>query len=578
WKRIDATATASDETAAKDDTSFIVSGDATFVAEFNAIPNKYQVTFYSSATKYIWSTPVEGGATVAYGKVDKDGNAVYPTKDYDDNNHYAFSGVWYTDSTLKTAFDFTTKIYANTRLYAGYTASEHSYDEADYVVVQKATCDLPELTKKVCSCGYEITVQTEDALGHDWDDGKTVDGVTTYTCKRDASHTKTDDVQTFTVKFVNYNGLAVQSFYDIVYGQKVDFTAVEPTRADSVEATYAFIGWKDGFSDKIYSTDEIEALEITVDYTFVAEYKATTRIYRVTYVDVNNKTLQTGEFAYGAAIPAFIGTVPAKDRDDTHHYVFASWSVGTDATVAGDTVIKPVYTAIGHDYSVPVETEADCTTKGQKVLKCSGCDAVQELVTITPALGHTDVYKDADDVERKVEHTIVEPDKDNGYICTDTYTCTRCGEKIVKDVKTVELVIKVNDADKKPAAPGSATVTITNKATGKTYKTNNDENGEARFIVMANQEWTVGVTGDTLPDGGYGTTIGKGQTSLELGENTTEEDNKDDEVESGDECSCSCHKNSFWGILYRFFQNIIAKLFKGGKINCCDVPDARYKK
>ena len=39
-------------------------------------------------------------------------------------------------------------------------------------------------------------------------------------------------------------------------------------------------------------------------------------------------------------------------------------------------------------------------------------------------------------------------------------------------------------------------------------------------------------------------------------------------------CGCSCHRNNFWGIIFRLFQKFI-KLFTG-KINCCSCPDGAY--
>ncbi len=39
-------------------------------------------------------------------------------------------------------------------------------------------------------------------------------------------------------------------------------------------------------------------------------------------------------------------------------------------------------------------------------------------------------------------------------------------------------------------------------------------------------------------------------------------------------CGCSCHRDGFWGIIFRFFQKIIS-FFTGG-IKCCADPDGRY--
>lgn len=62
-----------------------------------------------------------------------------------------------------------------------------------------ATCEEPGKNVKICAnCGSEITTVTptitSPALGHDWDEGAEQDGKIVYTCNRDTSHTKTEDV------------------------------------------------------------------------------------------------------------------------------------------------------------------------------------------------------------------------------------------------------------------------------------------------------------------------------------------------------------------------------------------------
>ncbi|MBQ8027364.1 MAG: hypothetical protein IJ261_04530, partial [Clostridia bacterium] len=40
------------------------------------------------------------------------------------------------------------------------------------------------------------------------------------------------------------------------------------------------------------------------------------------------------------------------------------------------------------------------------------------------------------------------------------------------------------------------------------------------------------------------------------------------------DCSCACHRDNFWGTIFRFFHKII-KLFTG-KFKCCGNPDPMY--
>ena len=554
---------------------FTIADDATFYAVFEATPVGYEVIYYNG-TSFVWKTTVNGGDPVVYGNYkkdaagdnvhDEDGNPiiVYPTKDYDEEFHYTFK-EWYSDATLKTEYKGEA-ITSLTRLYAGFTATAHIYDKTKGEVTQNATCTLPELTTYTCECGHKLTEQTAPENGHKWDGGvkDETTGITTYTCGV-CGATKTDDVETYTVKFVNDNGLTIQTFGAVVHGTKVDFTAAEPTKASDKKNDYTFAGWVDVNGEK-YTTAEVEALEITKDWVFEAYYTETAREYRVSYVDVNNKVVQTATgFHYGDKIPAFAGDITkiTKNYDANFHYTFEKWSLSTSDTVTGDMVIAPVFAKVAHDYTETKENPATCDKVGGTVKVCS-CGIEQAIGEVIAPLGHTDVKADG----TKVKHTVVPATiyKEG----SDSYVCTRCGQTITKTLAKLpsqKITITVFDKEGKPAANGAAEVTITNKANpNEKYTTNTDANGQAIFTVAAGQEWNVGITGKTLPDGGYGGTVGTD------GNFTAGEESGSDS--SGSNCSCSCHKNTFWGILFRFFHKFI-KIFTG-KIGCCSDPDPRY--
>lgn len=73
---------------------------------------------------------------------------------------------------------------------------EHAFGE--WTVVKAPTCTETGLEERVCACGEKETREVA-ALGHDWDEGVLPetydcdDVLKTFTCKNDASHTKTED-------------------------------------------------------------------------------------------------------------------------------------------------------------------------------------------------------------------------------------------------------------------------------------------------------------------------------------------------------------------------------------------------
>ena len=93
-------------------------------------------------------------------------------------------------------------------------------------------------------------------------------------------------------------------------------------------------------------------------------------------------------------------------------------------------------------------------------------------------------------------------------------------------------------------------------------------NGTATFKVYTEGEYYVIISNIE----GYNGNI-EGSINVGEGENN---------IDTGDElgainiidCACACHRDGFWGMLFRFFHKII-KLFMG-KYICCSCPDESY--
>ena len=88
---------------------------------------------------------------------------------------------------------------------------------------KKATCtEKGKKTWKCSLCGQTYT-ETYKALGHDWDEGKVTTaptgltpGVKTYTCKRDASHTRTEEIDPLPWVFAMLSGVTIDpSLFDL---------------------------------------------------------------------------------------------------------------------------------------------------------------------------------------------------------------------------------------------------------------------------------------------------------------------------------------------------------------------------
>ncbi len=545
-------------------TDFTVSTDTTFYAYFDAIPVAYTVT-YLNGTDFVWSTIVDGGEAVVYENKDAEGNIIYPEKAFDDTYHYTFA-KWYSDASLKTEYKGEA-ITSKTQLYAGFTPVEHSGYVVDTTagankdgIVQKATCALPELTQYICTCGHTKLVETKAALNHKDADGNSTiktetvekeDGIYNVTkctvCGVVISETKTS----YTVVFKNWNGITLQTSI-LNAGADIKYEKDEPVKADDAEYTYKFKGWC-VYGD---TTETIVTLgTATEDTVYTAVFTKTAKTFRVTFVDKDNKVITTKDgLAYGYKLTA--ADFPADQADyytDIAHYTFAGWSADVDYEVKADLLVSPEFKVEAHKWYNTGETVgATCEEAGGIIWKCESCDATS-IRDGANATGHK-----WEEIER------VEPDLANekdGYYIEKCSVCGKVSDKIVIPVaKKVNIVITVKDQYGKPIQ--SALVELY-KDGSRVAGADTNADGQVTFKDYA---------------GKYTVLVSKVEDAenvsfeIKVGENGYSGDAIMEIAEEG--CTCSCHRNGFWGIVFRFFHKIIS--FFTGRIGCCADPDSRY--
>ncbi len=568
-------------------TDFTVSGDATFTAYFEAKAIQHEVIFYNG-DKVIHTDKVDAGASAVYNKYDDKGTEdtsddvlILPEKDYDDAYHYSFSGKWYTDPACTDEYEGEA-ITGKTRLYAGFTATAHSYtvntkvgsvvDEANPEVkdgiVQKADCLLPELTEMICSCGHTKTEQTGEALGHDQYkrdengeyvlvDGAKVENIETVTtdegvyrvlkCSRCGDMISRDEVSV-TVTFKHENGtkdytVKLDVNADIVYETK-------PEKAATAQYTYKFLGWYaegDATQTVVTSFGKADA-----DKTFVAKYEQTVRKYTVSYVDYNNDVIATAEIEYGKKVSDALTApaAPEKPATENDHFTFLNWSVEADTVVTEAIRIKPEYKTEGHDFKKTGTTAgATCTEPGGDVWECS-CGA-KKTSGGTPAIGHNyNVVVDKKDATYD----------EAGYI---KEKCSNCGDIRTRELpkreyKYITVTVKNSDG----AVVEGAKVDLY-RGEGEWVAANyTNKDGVVTFKVGdENYKYSVLISG--VP--------GLENQEIEVGAGENKEINVDKPQVT---CTCSCHRPGFWGMLFRFFHKIIS--WFTGRISCCSCPDPKY--
>ncbi|MBQ8503866.1 MAG: hypothetical protein IJ491_06290 [Clostridia bacterium] len=535
-----------------------VEGDYTYRAKFEATQKEYDVVFMNG-TEGLTKVTVKAGGTAVY-------TGETPTKAYDGENHYTFSG-W--DKAL-------TNITAKTTVYAQYTTIPHTVDYDNGTVIQEASCTQAEITKYGCTaCDYTEEKETAPKLTHDPETTYNEEtGKNVTTCKRCKAELSSVDAS-FTIKFENWNGNRLGT-ETVKVNAEVNYTGKTPERDSTDQYSYTFKGWvvagdENNADATVYASDGLP--NATANVTYVAVFNEIDRVYKVQFATTENVVIKafTG-VKYGEAVEfsydEFVALAKSKYNlekadfepasDSKGHYEFSEWDTATDE-ITGDTYVRPVYVQATHTYSDSM-TGATCTEAGGVKHSCDcGYYYIDGNV---PAKGHAWVVSQ-----------VIAPDyttQTNGkriYICTNG-----CGETKEEEIsgQLTEITVTVKDSDGNPV--NNALVRLYVKDTEGNYVDTglNDRTKADGIVVFYVQpgEYRAYISVDGMGDATYDITVDeKGNTTGNGGEVIIQKPVVDTS------CSCSCHRDNFWGAFFRFFQKII-KLFTG-EPSCCADPDSR---
>jgi hypothetical protein len=217
-------------------------------------------------------------------------------------------------------------------------------------------------------------------------------------------------------------------------------------------------------------------------------------------------------------------------------------------------------------------TQATCTEVGAKYKVC-GCGYEMRDSDVVSMKPHT--YNEEDAI--KIDSTF----NDKGSI---TYHCSVCDTTYTDEIPVKAhyfINVKVYNDDGEPAHLANVVL----KYEGEIYSYYPDgietDNGVASFKVekdLDKTKWEVVITSTEIAGGAGGVITKTAKTDNKnynefnksdvSDEDTTPEAPKPEEPDNN-KCKCTCHKNTFWAMFFRFFHKIIE--FFGGK-PCCDDP------
>ena len=278
-----------------------ISSDLVCIAQYTEtkkeVKTYYTVTFRNYDNSLLSQSTVEKGKDAVY-------EGTTPSRIGTIKDDYVFIG-W--DHSLEnvnsdlvcvaqynivhTKWTVSFKNYDGSLLYETYVANGES------VTYKGATPNKPETSEYVYSfTGWNQSLSniTEDLV-----------------CVAQFSETKKHVDTYYSVTFKNYDNSILYET-TVIEGGTAVYKGVTPTRADSHEIAYTFVGWDRSLAD------------ITSDSIFVAQFTESFREYTVKFYSYNDILLYTDSVHYQESA-TYVGTTPTKPSTSSHYYVFEGW-------------------------------------------------------------------------------------------------------------------------------------------------------------------------------------------------------------------------------------------------------------
>ena len=283
-----------------------VKGPQTYVAQFDAIVNKYEINFYNGE-ELLQSSLVEYGTLPVYG-------GELPTQAATTQFTYIFSG-WnpaleevVNDQDYYATFESVTNSYVVKFISEGVVLQEGEVEFGQTPVYNGET------PTKAATAEYTYTFAG-------WEpEVEAVSGVATYTA------TFTATLNKYLIKFMNGEEELQSSLVE--YGTLPAYLGEEPTKAATAQYTYIFSGW------------DPEVVEVTGEATYVAQFSSDLNSYVIKFMN-GEDVLQDTEYDYGVT-PDYLGPTPTKEATAQYTYTFSGWDAEL-VPVTGEATYHAVY-------------------------------------------------------------------------------------------------------------------------------------------------------------------------------------------------------------------------------------------
>ena len=291
-----------------------VTGEATYTATYTAAPRKYNVYFLGEKNETLYSEAFEYGTMPGF-------NGETPTKAKTQQYSYIFDG-WKEEFKTVTGTQYYHVKFAP--VLNKYTAKFFDYDGT---LLWETTLDYGT---QIVYGGDKKPVREKDVqFEYTFSDWNAPLGIITDDISFLPVFSST--LRSYTIRFVNYNGDLLKES-SVEYGTSPAYDGITPEKPSTVEEQFAFAGWDSTLS------------ECTGDKTYTAQFTASPRMYKISFVNFDGSLVKETEFGYGS-IP-FCDIIPAREAENKYTYTFSGW--GDIKSVTGEATYTAQYS---HEYT-----------------------------------------------------------------------------------------------------------------------------------------------------------------------------------------------------------------------------------
>jgi hypothetical protein len=146
-------------------------------------------------------------------------------------------------------------------------------------------------------------------------------------------------IRTYTVKWQNEDGSALENDVNVPYGTMPSYDGATPTKPATAQYSYTFAGW------------HIAISEVKGDITYKATYTAEVNKYTVTWKNHNGTVLETDTKVPYGDMPEYNGSTPTKTATAQYTFAFAGWDTAV-SEVTGNVVYTAIFTQHIRSYTI----------------------------------------------------------------------------------------------------------------------------------------------------------------------------------------------------------------------------------